>query len=58
MIKLCLPAEDFNKIYQNKKYEVPTSESIAWIKRCVVGNITKKELDNERMKETNSLDMM
>lgn len=58
MIKLCLPKEDFDKIYNNRRYEVPQEESIAWIKRCVVGNISKKELDNERMKETNSLDMM
>lgn len=29
-----------------------------WVKRCIVGNIRKFELDNERMKETNALDMM
>lgn len=33
-------------------------ESIMWIKNNVVGKITKSELDDERNKETNALDMM
>ena len=28
-----------------------------WIKRCVVGNIRKAELDEERLLETNAMDM-
>ena len=29
-----------------------------WLKNCVVGRVSKKDLDDERMKETNSLDLM
>lgn len=29
-----------------------------WVKKCIVGNIRKHELDNERKRETNALDMM
>lgn len=29
-----------------------------WVKKNIVGNIRKHELDDERMKETNALDMM
>jgi len=31
---------------------------MAWVSRCLVGKITKAELDEERRKETNALDMM
>jgi len=41
-----------------KKEKVKPENAIAWIKSAVVGNITKRELDDERMTETNSLDMM
>jgi hypothetical protein len=56
IIKVAFGQEDFDAI---KKGEV-VSEKMAtgWIKRCIVGSISKLDLDNERMKETNSLDMM
>ena len=56
IIKVAFGQEDFDAI---KKGEV-VSENMAtgWIKRCIVGSISKLDLDNERMKETNSLDMM
>ena len=38
--------------------EVDPSQSIEWIQDCVVGNITKYELDDERANETNTLDIM
>lgn len=37
---------------------VSEEEATAWITRCLVGNIRKGDLDDERMNETNSLDMM
>lgn len=40
------------------KKEVDEETSIRWVKECVVGRITKQMLDNERMVETTSLDMM
>ena len=38
--------------------EVEPNQSIQLIEDCVVGGITKHELDDERAKETNSLDIM
>lgn len=37
---------------------VKPADAITWVKKCIVGNIRKHELDNERMRETNALDMM
>ena len=37
---------------------VSEEESTDWIRRCLVGNMRKGDLDDERMNETNSLDMM
>jgi hypothetical protein len=49
--------ENYYKDIKNRK-EVKPHDSINWIKKCIVGNIRKHELDNERMRETNALDMM
>lgn len=38
--------------------EVEVSESINWVRKCVVGGISKADLDDERVLETNSLDIM
>lgn len=38
--------------------EVEPTESLDWIRKCVVGKITKVDLDDERVDETNSLDIM
>jgi len=41
------------------EYEIkPISKSFDYVKKCIVGNITKRQLDEERRKETNSLDIM
>lgn len=32
-------------------------EANSWIKRVIVGNISKSDLDEERLAETNSMDM-
>lgn len=32
-------------------------EADAWVKRVIVGNISKSDLDEERLAETNSMDM-
>ena len=37
---------------------ISPEKSIDWVKKNIVGNIRKHELDDERMKETNALDMM
>lgn len=36
---------------------IKADDASKWIKRCVVGNIRKSELDEERLLETNSMDM-
>ena len=38
--------------------EVKPEKSIEWVRKCIVGRITKAELDDERVLETNSLDIM
>ena len=55
-MKLCVPKDEFDKLRQG----VPISEDDAgtWVKKCVVGKITKAMLDKERNDETNALDMM
>jgi len=55
-LKVCLPQEEFEKLLKSK--DVPKSEATQWIQKCVVGKITKAELDDERVRETNALDIM
>jgi hypothetical protein len=43
-------------IKSNKPIHIDDASN--WIKRCVVGRVSKRDLDDERMKETNSLDLM
>jgi len=57
MLKICLPKEEFDKLIENDM-EVDPEQSINWVRKCVVGRITKNELDDERVIETNSLDIM
>jgi hypothetical protein len=57
-----LSKEDYKKFYLvkmkgNKKYLQP-EEATEWIERAVQGNITKKDLDMERQKEIQDMDMM
>lgn len=51
-----MPQQYYNDIKGKKK--VTPNVAHKWIEDCIVGNIRKFELDNERMKETNALDMM
>jgi len=39
------------------RQKVKPEDAQNWIKRCVVGNIRKAELDEERLLETNAMDM-
>ena len=55
-LKIGLTKEAFHDIKTKKA--LPNEESTNWIKKQVVGNISKSELDEERRKETNALDMM
>lgn len=55
-IKVCLNQDDFKNIQEKK--EIPENDAQNWINRCIVGKITKNELDDERRKETNALDYM
>ena len=57
MLKICLPKDEFDMLL-HRDMEVEPDESINWVKKCVVGRITKVELDDERVFETNSLDVM
>lgn len=43
---------------KEKHHFVEADEAIKWIERCIVGNITKEQLDKQRQKECNSLDIM
>lgn len=57
MLKIKLSEKDFKQI-KTERWEIEAENSHVWLRRCLVGKITKAELDDERMKETNSLDMM
>ena len=54
-IKIKLTKQDYTRI--KKKQPIKKTEAIEWVHRCVVGKITKKDLDKERLDETNSMDM-
>ena len=54
-LKIFLNQEDYRNTMNRSK--VLPSEAQDWIKRCVVGNIRKAELDEERLLETNAMDM-
>jgi len=41
-----------------EKIKITSEEARDWIIRCVVGNIRKEDLDDERTSEINSLDLM
>ena len=55
-LKVCLPADEFEKLLKSKI--IPKSEATQWINTCIVGRITKRQLDDERVRETNALDIM
>ena len=55
-LKVSLTKEALDKI--NSKQDITKEESRDWIKSCMVGNITKADLDDERARETNQLDLI
>lgn len=55
LIKIQLTKEDYQNL--KNKVELDNEEADAWIKRVIVGNISKSDLDEERLAETNSMDM-
>lgn len=63
-IKVKLTLEDFldikHKLEEDEKTRqfVSEDDSIHWLSRCIVGNITKMDLDKQRQIESNSLDLM
>lgn len=54
-IKIKLNEKDFDSIKAGR--EMPVEEAKSWVKRVVVGDISKSDLDEERLSETNSVDM-
>mgnify|MGYP004007267825 CR=1 FL=1 len=54
-IKIMVNEQDFKKV--QSRTPIATDEATSWIKRCIVGNIRKDELDDERLEETNNMDM-
>jgi len=60
-LKILLNEEDYDKLYERvfHRQEYMTVDEVAsWVQRCIVGDITKEDLDKQRLRELNSLDMM
>mmetsp|Transcript_8499 Transcript_8499/g.14296 ORF Transcript_8499/g.14296 Transcript_8499/m.14296 type:complete len:728 (+) Transcript_8499:520-2703(+) len=55
-LKISLDQSHIDAIREKKA--IVDLNSTEWVQECLVGHITKDELDEERIKETNSLDMM
>lgn len=55
-VKMVLQEDSFEEL--TKRKEISKEKAPNWIKRNIVGRITKKDLDTERIRETNVLDMM
>lgn len=55
-VKMILEESSFDKLTKHK--QISKEEAPSWIKNNIVGRITKKDLDTERIRETNVLDMM
>jgi hypothetical protein len=51
-----VPKDEFDKLKAGEK--ISEDDAGTWVKKCVVGKITKAMLDGERNAETNALDMM
>jgi hypothetical protein len=56
-LKIKLNEKDY-EVVKDKNVDVDQNDAAPWIKRSLVGNIVKADLDEERKKETNSLDLM
>jgi hypothetical protein len=55
-LKISLRKTGFDMLMEKKP--VTDKEAGNWIKDNIVGRISKKNLDDERARETNTLDMM
>ena len=64
LLKVKLDNESFQRIYRrilrkgNSQNILKPAEATEWIETFVLGNITKKDLDNQRIAELNSTDLM
>jgi hypothetical protein len=58
-VKIILNEKSFEEIAKKKhNIQISREKAAEWIKENVVGRITKADLDNERVRENNVLDMM
>ena len=61
-ISLNLNEEDYDnayeKMYLREKNIVKPDQTFGWIERCIYGDITSEGLNDQRIKELNSMDMM
>jgi hypothetical protein len=55
-IKMILEEKSFDELMKRK--QISAAKAPMWIKNNIVGRISKKDLDTERIRETNVLDMM
>lgn len=56
-VKMILDDASFEEL-ANKNKSISKEKAPMWIKNNIVGRITKNDLDTERIRETNVLDMM
>lgn len=56
-LKICLTKDDYEKIKKKEKF-TDKDEPAEWINRCVVGKVSKEELDDQRNEEMNTLDFI
>lgn len=61
-IKIQLDEDDYdyayNRVYLKHPTPIESEDAIKWLQKCIVQNITPIELENERTKELNAMDMM
>lgn len=54
--------QDICNVYDKRFFKendvVKAEEAADWLKRCVIGGISKEDLDEQRRKEINGLDML
>lgn len=61
-IKIKLSNDEFERLYLKKLHSetqfIKPEEASSWVNKFIVGKFTKDILDNQRVKEINSMDMM
>jgi len=62
MIKIKLDGNDwdyaYNRAYLRHPHVIESNDGTDWIQKCVYGQILPNELEDMRVKEINSLDML